>query len=77
MIRLTTASGAEYLIDGLSAQRLTGPYSPGIDYVKSPDGAWEPLASEPVIKVGQPLFLIRDDGSVRVTTPVAQVEDQP
>lgn len=76
MIHVTTTSGAEYLIDGLRVQRLSGPHSPLIDYDQTPDGVWEILMAEPVIKVGRPLFMTKEGGKLRISTPVVAVEEK-
>lgn len=76
MIHITTTSGAEYLIDGLRAQRLSGPYSPLIDYTVAPDGVWEALTSEPRIEIGEQLLLLKEGGRFRLSTPIVAVEEK-
>lgn len=76
MIHVTTTSGAEYLIDGLQAQRLSGPYSPLIDYTVAPNGVWEALTSKPKIEVGERLALFKEGGRFRLSTPIVSVEEK-
>lgn len=79
--KYTTRSGAEYLVDEEEhkMQRLSGPYSPLIDYKRHPDGVWETY----VTFVKMPymyedecsLFFYRGDGALsRATTPVINEE---
>ena len=77
MLRVTTESGAVYLIDGMKVLR-EGPYSPGINYATVPDSKWieyddiSPIVvGRSVIFWGQRGFTVLD----RVTTPVVSIEE--
>lgn len=76
MIKFTTASGATYLYDEQKnrVQRLSGPYSPGIDYVAVPDGKWQTLTSIGPITVGQSVSMTFTTNKWRLTTPVTHIE---
>ena len=78
MIRFTTESGAEYVIrsrdDVREMTRLSGPFSPGIDYDVLPDTQWHELVRFVGVEVGKPATMILAAGKVRVTTNVVSVD---
>lgn len=76
MIKFTTESGATYLYDEQKnrAQRLEGPYSPGIDYTVVPDGKWQNLVGIGPIALGQSVDMTFTAGKWRLTTPVTHIE---
>ena len=74
-IKVTTESGAEYLLtpDGL-VTRLSGPWSPGIDYALRPDGEPDQLVPDnPDPIPGKSWIMQFVGGGYRVTTPVVSV----
>lgn len=76
MLKLTTKSGAVYLLDTEKPRlRRQGPHSPGINYSLVPDDEWHALRSfaEPV--VGKPAVFGLAAGMFRVTTPVVSIEE--
>lgn len=76
MLKITTKSGAVYLDDEKGrVQRLSGPYSPGINYDIRPDAEWVTLASGPVWRVGVSAYMTFGDGSYRITTPIESIEE--
>lgn len=74
MQKILTTSGAVYLLDDERVQRLSGPYSPGINYDRAPDGVWEPLVLPAEVIVGVSMVLHLETFS-RITTPVVSVEE--
>lgn len=77
MLKITTKSGAVYLHDEDKSrvQRLSGPYSYGIDYDLRPDAEWSTLGSAPVWEVGVSGYMTFADGTFRLTTPVETIEE--
>lgn len=77
MLRVTTTSGAVYLIDGMKVLR-EGPYSPGINYATVPDNEWiEYDDINPIVVGRSAIFWGRRGFTVldRVTTPVVSIEE--
>lgn len=75
MLKITTQSGAEYLIDGNKAMRASGPFSPGINYMTHLDAVWEEYWDIPEPVVGACLFLPKGFRSSRLTTAVVSIEE--
>lgn len=72
MQRVTTESGAVYLIDGRKVMRL-GPHSPNIHYTAHPDDEWLEAMEVWSPRVGEPLVILWDENRARFTTPVKSV----
>lgn len=76
MLKITTASGAVYLDDQQGrVQRLTGPYSPGIDYATRPDSVWHTVEHQPEWAVGLRTYIDFVGGFYRLTTSVVSIEE--
>lgn len=76
MIRLTTESGAVYIVDQWKKQvRREGPHSPGINYDRAPDGDWKPYDNTNEFEVGGGAVFLLSDGTMRVSTAIVKVEE--
>lgn len=77
MIKFTTESGAEYVYDANTRNvvRLDGPYSPGINYDRVPDGFWQGVEQISKIEVGHRVHIVLSEGLFRTTTPVVSIEE--
>lgn len=71
MLKVTTESGAIYLINGNKAMR-EGPYSP---YLTVPDNEWMLYKDIRYIPGGGLVMYSRDGHSDRVTTKVVNIEE--
>lgn len=70
MMKVTTESGAVYLIDGLRVLRE----GPTVNNRRHPDGDWLDAQHITPPKVGVPMMILWGDGAyVRFTTPVKSV----
>lgn len=74
MLKVTTASGAVYLINGNKAMR-EGPYSPNINYLTVPDNQWTLYQEIRYVPGGSLVMYSRDGHSDRVTTKVVNIEE--
>lgn len=74
MLKVTTASGAIYLINGNKAMR-EGPYSPNINYLTVPDNQWTLYKDIRYVPGGGLVMYSRDGHSDRVTTKVVSIEE--
>ena len=74
MLKVTTASGAVYLINGNKAMR-EGPYSPNINYLTVPDNQWTLYREIRYVPGGSLVMYSRDGYSDRVTTKVVNIEE--
>lgn len=74
MLKVTTESGAIYLVNGNKAMR-EGPYSPGINYLAVPDNQWTLYQDIRYIPGGSLVMYSRDGHSDRVTTKVVSIEE--
>lgn len=77
MIKFTTESGAEYVYDtdARKVVRLDGPYSPGINYDRVPDGLWQTVRGISRIEVGSRVRIALAESLYRTTTPVVSIEE--
>ena len=74
MLKITTESGAVYLDTGHRVMRLSGPFSPGIDYTAVPDAEWQHTKALTGWSYGEPAYINFINGKWRVTTPVVSME---
>ena len=74
MQKVTTTSGATYIVDGLRTIRV-GPSSPFIDYDLVPDGEWTTWEHITEIEEGFVIYMFNNaQDTYRVTTPVETIE---
>lgn len=74
MLKVTTESGAVYLINGNKAVR-EGPYSPNINYLTVPDNEWTLYRDIRYILGGGLVMYSRDGFSDRFSTKVVNIEE--
>lgn len=74
MLKITTESGAVYLDDDMRVMRLSGPYSPGIDYTVVPDSEWHTVNAPVNWELGISAYISFVNGKFRTTTPVVSIE---